>query len=230
MKISFSHPWEVSVSEARSLQQQLRQYVDLIHVPNAIRTVAATDISYNRRNPRLYAALVVVRLPDFHVLQVLTGTAKATFPYVPGYLSFREIPVLLPLFRRLQQDFDVLLCDGQGLAHPRRFGLACHLGVLLNRPSIGCAKSLLVGHHAPVDSSKGSFRPLMDCGEQVGIVLRTRDHVKPVYVSPGHRMNFEVARRIVLQCVGRYRIPEPLRLAHIWVNKLRQADRVGGTS
>ena len=228
MKLVVSHRWDVTIKEARQLQMQLRERVSLTNGPSAddVRIVAAADISYNRKHPLLYAALVLVKLPEFQPIRILTNKARANFPYVPGYLSFREVPALLPLFQQLDVDFDVLLCDGQGLAHPRRFGLACHLGVLLDKPSIGCAKSRLIGEFNPVGMHKGDHTPLWDGQEQVGIVLRTRDGVKPLFISPGHRISYENARAIVLRCVRQYRIPEPLRLAHMWVNKIRENDKV----
>ncbi|MGH7405757.1 MAG: endonuclease V, partial [Candidatus Methylomirabilales bacterium] len=142
--------------------------------------------------------------------------------YIPGLLSFREAPAVLQAVTRLKRRPDCLLCDGQGIAHPRRFGLACHLGLLLDLPSIGCAKSVLVGEYQEPPEKRGGFRMLIDRGEQVGIILRTRDGVEPIYVSPGYRVSTQQAREIVLKATGGYRVPEPTRQAHLLVNRLRR--------
>jgi deoxyribonuclease V len=184
--------------------------------------VAGVDVSYDTRTPTVYAAVVLMRLHDHEILETATATRPATFPYIPGLLSFREAPAVLQAVTRLTRRPDCLLCDGQGIAHPRRFGLACHLGLLLDLPSIGCAKSILVGEYQEPPEKRGGFRMLIDRGERVGIILRTRDGVEPVYVSPGYRMSTQQAREIVLKATGRYRVPEPTRQAHLLVNRLRR--------
>ncbi|MGH7381337.1 MAG: deoxyribonuclease V [Candidatus Methylomirabilales bacterium] len=222
MKIRHLHRWDVSPAEAIRIQQALRGRLDLREVRRPIETVAGVDVSYDKGIPTVYAAVVVMRLHDQHILETATAVKPATFPYIPGLLSFREAPAVLQAFTRLKRRPDCLLCDGQGIAHPRRFGLACHLGLLLNLPSIGCAKSLLVGDDQKPAEKRGSFRMLIERGEQVGIILRTRDGVEPVYVSPGYRMSFTQARRIVLRAYGGYRVPEPTRQAHLVVNAVRR--------
>jgi deoxyribonuclease V len=162
----------------------------------------------------MYAAVVVVALPGLEVVETKRAAARARFPYIPGLFSFRELPPLLAAFRQIRTAPDALLFDGQGLAHPRRFGLACHAGILLGRPTVGCAKSILVGEHGRLGRARGSVADLISSGEVVGAALRTRAGVKPVYVSPGHLVDLPSALALVLDTTSRFRIPEPLRLAH----------------
>jgi deoxyribonuclease V len=187
------------------------------------RRIAGCDVSVEREAGRVFAAIVLLDWPGLDMVAVATAVGNADFPYVPGYLSFREGPVLEKAFARLPRRPDVAVFDGQGIAHPRRFGLACHLGVLWDVPSIGCAKSRLVGEAREPGAEKGDWTPLVDRGERVGSVLRTRTGVKPVWVSPGHRVDQAGARRVVLEACTRYRLPEPTRLAHREVNALRRA-------
>jgi len=222
MKVRRLHPWHVSPTEAIHIQHTLRRRLDLREYGGTIETVAGVDVSFDKYAPTLYAAVVVMRLNDRQILETATAVTTSTFPYIPGLLSFREAPAVLQAVKRLRRAPDCLLCDGQGIAHPRRFGLACHLGLLLDLPSIGCAKSLLVGKYREPARKRRSFRALLDKGEQVGIILRTKDGVAPVYVSPGHRMSFPRARKIVLDTHGGYRVPEPTRQAHLLVNALRR--------
>ena len=151
--------------------------------------------------------------PQLDLVEEVTATAPTTFPYVPGLLSFRELPAVLAAFDRLRQPPDLLLCDGQGIAHPRRFGIAAHLGVLLDRPTIGVGKSKLIGEHDPVGDVRGASVPLRDHGQTIGVVLRSRQHVRPIYISIGHRISLATAVEYVKRCLGRYRLPEPIRLA-----------------
>jgi deoxyribonuclease V len=222
MKTRRLHRWDVSPAEAIRIQEALRRRLDFREPRRPTETVAGVDVSYDTRAPMVYAAVVLMRLHDHEILETATATRAATFPYIPGLLSFREAPAALEAVTRLTRRPDCLLCDGQGIAHPRRFGLACHLGLLLNLPSIGCAKSVLVGAYQEPPERRGGFRMLTDRGEPVGIVLRTRDRVEPVYISPGFRMTTEHAREIVLKATGRYRLPEPTRQAHLLVNRLRK--------
>jgi len=189
------------------------------------RLVAGADVSFDRRSPELFAAVVVLDMASLAVVDHAVAHAPAGFPYVPGFLSFREIPPLLEAFEQLATRPDLLVCDAHGRAHPRRFGLACHLGVLLDLPSIGCAKSRLVGAHREPGPRRGAHVQLRDAGEVIGEVVRTRAAVKPVYVSVGHRVSLETARRLVLALAPRYRLPEPTRAAHALVNRLRRAAR-----
>jgi deoxyribonuclease V len=179
-----------------------------------VRRVAGVDISVDRPGGRATGAVVVLSYPELAVIEVAVARAPLTFPYVPGLLSFRETPVLREAFRRLAGPIDLLLVDGQGLAHPRRFGLACHLGLLLDAPAIGVAKSRLLGEHGPVGEEAGSRADLRDGAEVIGSVLRTRTGVRPLYVSIGHRVSLRQAEAWVLRCCRGYRLPEPTRLAH----------------
>ncbi len=208
------HPWEVSLEEAIRLQQALAAQVitDQPLPLTSVRLVAGIDVSVKDDISR--AAVVVVRFPALDVVERVMAERPTTFPYVPGLLSFREGAVILDALRRLESTPDVLLVDGQGTIHPRRIGIACHIGLFLDAPTIGCAKSLLVGHHAPLPPERGAWVPLRDRGEVIGVVLRTRDRVTPVYVSVGHRATLDDARQLVLACTSRYRLPEPLRAAH----------------
>lgn len=188
--------------------------------PRRVRLVAGADLAY-RRDGRAWAAVALVRLPDCSVVEVATATGRPSFPYVPGYLSFREGPLLLEAFGKLRQTPDLCLFDGQGLAHPRRFGLACHLGVLLDIPSVGCAKSRLVGEYREPGAQRGEWSPLRLDNRIVGAVLRSRDDVNAIFVSPGHRITLRNAVRWVLAC-SRTRVPEPIRLAEQVVNRLKR--------
>jgi deoxyribonuclease V len=225
MKALDLHPWRVSYEQALAIQAALRRRVRLTPLRRAPRLVAGADVAYSRPTHRMYAAVVVMELPSFEVVETAESVSMARFPYIPGLFSFREIPPLLRAFRRLRSVPDVILFDGQGLAHPRRFGLACHAGVLLATPTIGCAKSRLVGEHADVGTRRGDRADLRVDGEVVGVALRTRPTVKAVYVSPGHRVDIASAVDLVLATSQRFRLPEPLRLAHHATNALmRRTD------
>jgi deoxyribonuclease V len=202
------------VAEARAIQEALRRQVITRDRLGPIERVGGVDASYDRAAGTTRAAVAVLGFPGFEFLARRVARRRTRFPYVPGYLSFRETPVLLAALARLKLRPDVILCDGQGLAHPRRFGLACHLGVLLDVPSIGVAKSRLVGTHASVPEERGAWVPLRDGRETIGAVLRTRAGVRPVYVSIGHRVGLSTAVEIVLRCAPRFRLPEPIRCAH----------------
>jgi deoxyribonuclease V len=191
-------------------------------LPRRLRRVAGADVSYDRGSPVLFAAVVVLDPASFAVIESAGVESRARFPYVPGYLSFREIPPLLEAFAKLAARPDLVVCDGQGRAHPRRFGLASHLGVLLDLPTIGCAKSRLVGEHREPGPLRGASAALRHEGEVIGTVLRTQDGVKPVYVSVGHRVTLAAARRTILALAPRHRLPEPVRAAHAEVNRLRR--------
>jgi deoxyribonuclease V len=180
------------------------------------------DVSTVRFGTAVHAAVVLFDLDASAVVEVATASAEAAFPYVPGLLSFRELPVVLAAFRKLQGVPDVVLVDGQGIAHPRRLGIACHLGLWLGVPAIGCAKSRLCGEHGAVGAMQGDTVPLLLDGEEVGRVLRTRDRVRPLYISPGHQVSIERSVQVVLSCGRGYRLPEPTRQAHIASNRVRQ--------
>ncbi|RMH58785.1 MAG: endonuclease V [Bacteroidetes bacterium] len=214
LTLHHAHPWDLTPREAIALQRDLAPLVRETPLPHPVRTIAGIDVSI--RGDRAQAAIAVLRLPDLHLVDEVLWRAEVPFPYVPGLLSFREIPVILPALERLHVRPDVLMTDSQGRAHPRRFGLACHLGVLLDWPTLGVAKTRLTGRHGPLGPEKGARTPLLapDADETLGMVLRTRANVHPVYVSVGHRMTLADAVELTLACAPRYKIPEPTRQAH----------------
>ena len=214
MKLALSHSWDLSVSEARALQAQLAQKVvpTTTFNPKDVHTVAGLDVSFKGKVAR--AAVVVLRLPDLSPVDCSTAETAVTFPYVPGLLAFREGPAVLAALESLRIWPDLLIFDAHGLAHPGRIGLACHLGVLLDLPSIGCAKSRLIGQAAEPGDRVGSWSPLCDGDEIIGAVVRSRSGVSPLYVSIGHRIDLETAIDMVLQCTKGYRLPETTRYAH----------------
>jgi deoxyribonuclease V len=222
--------WDLTPAEAREEQIRLRGQVRIepLNV-DSVRLAAGSDISFDRGSDRVFAGFVTLRLPALEVVERAGLESVARFPYIPGLLSFREIPPLLEAWDRLEAKPDAVIADGHGYAHPRRFGIACHLGLLLDLPSAGCAKSILVGSHEPVGEAVGDWQPLIHRDEVVGAALRTRVGVTPVYVSVGHRVDLESAIALVLRCGGRTRVPETTRQAHQFVNELRRAARdVGG--
>ncbi len=188
-----------------------------------IRVVAGADVSYDKQSNRFFAGVVVFKLgKQFEKIEESTAVGKAEFPYIPGLLSFREAPILLKAFKKLKSNPDIILFDGQGIAHPRHFGLASHIGLILDKPSIGCAKSRLVGEYVGVKDIAGEYSKLFYKNKVVGAALRTKVHTNPIFVSPGHKTNLTFAIRIALKTCRGYRIPEPIRQAHVLVNKLRK--------
>jgi deoxyribonuclease V len=215
MQVPDLKEWPSDTAEARSVQERLRGRVVTADRLGRVRTVAGIDVGYERRGRLARAAAVVLDFPALTLREQAVARTPSRFPYVPGLLSFREIPAVLAVLKKLHTIPDLILCDGQGYAHPRRFGLACHLGVLLDVPTIGVAKSRLIGEpRCPLTMAKGSRVPLVDAGEVIGAVLRTRAGVKPLYVSVGHRVSLETAIDYVLACCPRYRLPETTRFAH----------------
>ena len=222
MKFKDLHPWDLTPKQAIAVQKQLAGRVLLASaLPESLNTVAGVDVSYKKWGRLFHAAVVVLDYQSMTVLETVTASGVCSFPYVPGLLSFRELPVLLQAFARLATVPDVILADAQGVAHPRRLGLACHLGLWLDLPTIGCAKSRLCGVHEEPGAAKGCWVPLLDAGEEIGRVVRTRARVKPLYVSPGHKVDFDAALDIVFQCSRGYRLPEPTRQAHLLSNRVR---------
>jgi deoxyribonuclease V len=221
------HDWDLSPREAVQLQKTLRERVRLAPLGREIETVAGADISFNKFSPVLYAGIVVLRLPSLEVLEEVGVVGETKFPYVPGLLSFRESPPLLEAWAKLKCEPDAVMFDGQGIAHPRRVGIASHVGLLINRPTFGCAKSILVGRHEELAEERGSWQPLVDPKnrETIGAALRTKTRVQPIYVSPGHLIDLAGAIDLTLRSDGGYRQPEPTRRAHLLVNALRRGER-----
>ena len=228
MDFSPLHPWDMTPREAVGLQRRLAERIGLQdRAPSRLKRIAGVDVSYRRRALRFHAAVVVLDFPDLQVVETATASGQVDFPYVPGLLSFRELPILLEAFRGLQTVPEVILVDGQGIAHPRRLGLASHLGLWLGVPTIGCAKSRLCGDAEEPREQCGAWTRLMDGDEEIGRVVRTRDRVKPLYISPGHHIDLKRAVEIVLQCGRGYRMPEPTRQAHLLSNRLRRQTEDG---
>ncbi|OXM65213.1 endonuclease V [Amycolatopsis vastitatis] len=205
--------WPSTIEEALATQERLRGRVDLTDdLPELPPTVTGLDVAYDDAGG-IAAAVVTLETAGLTVVEERTHRAKAVFPYEPGLFAFRELPPLLAALDRLERTPDILVCDGHGLAHPRRFGLACHLGVLTGLPAFGVGKTPFIGSHEPPPASRGCSAPLVDAGELVGAVLRTQDGVKPVYVSAGHRIGLAHACRLTLALTPRYRLPETTRHA-----------------
>ena len=207
------HAWAVSPKRAVAIQRQLAGRVRQTPPRAPIRLVAGVDLAFSRDGAQCIAGVVVWDLDRGEVVEERLAVRRLRFPYVPGLLSFREGPAILAALRRLRCTPDALICDGHGLAHPRRFGIACHIGVICECISVGCAKSRLVGEHAEPAARRGSRRPLTHRGERIGTVLRTRDGVKPIFVSVGHRIDLASCERLVLRCGAGRRLPEPTRRA-----------------
>jgi deoxyribonuclease V len=206
--------WPTQVKEARIIQQQLREQVIHKNEVGDIELVAGVDVGFEDNGKTTRAAVVVLNFPALTLHEQAIVRIPTCFPYVPGYLSFRELPGVMQALQQLRSTPDLVLCDGQGIAHPRRFGLACHLGVLSGLPTIGVAKSRLIGQYQEPAASKGAWAPLLDKGETVGAVLRTRDHIRPLFISIGHRVDLPTAIDYVLRCTTRFRLPETTRWAH----------------
>ena len=221
------HDWNLTPREAVELQKQLRARVRVEPLKRKIETVAGADISFNKFEPTVYAGLVVLRLPTLEVVEEVGVVSETKFPYVPGLLSFRETPSVLEAWAKLKTEPDAVMFDGQGIAHPRRVGIASHVGLLIARPTFGCAKSVLVGKYAEPAAARGSWTPLVDPknDETVGAALRTKNNVQPIFVSPGHLIDLAGALELTLACDGGYRQPEPTRRAHLLVNALRRGER-----
>lgn len=206
------HEWPTTVEEARQIQQQLRSAVIIQDQLGNVTRIAGVDAGFT--DDQAHAAIVVLDYPSLQPIDYAEAYRSLTFPYVPGFLSFREAPVILDALEKLQIQPDLIICDGQGLAHPRRFGIACHIGVLTDIPAIGCAKSRLVGKHDPLPEERGAYVSLSGDGEEIGVVLRSRAGVKPLYISAGHRISLPTAIQYIMGCVTKYRLPAPIRAAH----------------
>jgi deoxyribonuclease V len=224
MIIPESHSWDLTPREAVALQRELAAQTVTDRPLTSCSLIAGADVSYDRFSSTFFAGVVVLRTEDLTVVERRGVMGKCTFPYVPGLLSFREAPIVLDAFRLLDAAPDAVMCDGQGLAHPRRMGLACHLGLWLKTPCFGCAKTWLIGDYEEPDLLAGSTTPLVDGDTVLGSVVRTKTRVNPVYVSPGHLIDHGSAVHWALASCRGYRVPEPTRQAHLFVNELRRGD------
>lgn len=211
----------ISLIDATNIQNQLRNKVSLITQNSSITTIAGADISHNKDTDIVYAGIVVLSYPQMIPLSYSLVIAKTTFPYIPGYLGFREVPAILQAWNQIPEKPDLMILDGQGITHPRRMGIASHFGVLTDHPSIGCAKNMLYGDYKPLGLKKYNDSPIISQGEHIGFVLRTKDGVKPVYISPGHKVSVNDSLELMRPCILKHRIPEPTRLAHEKVNLFR---------
>jgi len=222
MNVLDIHSWYVSIEQATELQRELRSRITVSAVDlDKVRYVAGVDVSFSRGSNLIFAAIVVLTYPALDFVEVKTAAKETSFPYIPGYLSFREGPAVLEGFKKIEQEPDVVIFDGQGIAHPRGLGIASHLGLFIDKPSIGSAKSVLVGKYEEPDIGRGSTSPLMKDGVQVGVALRTRAGVSPVFVSVGNKIDIAGAVEVILTSAPRYRIPEPIRKAHSFSNEVR---------
>jgi len=222
MKIKYLHNWDVCYADAVSLQYELAGRLVLKDQKTSkLKKIAGADISYSKNDDLFFAGVVVLNADTLEIIEVSSSIDCVSFPYIPGLLSFREAPVLLKAFAKIKGIPDIVMFDGQGIAHPRRLGLASHMGLFLDLPTMGCAKKKLVGDFEEPGIKKGSCSELIHRGEKIGAVLRTKDKVKPVFISPGHRMGLSRAIEAALHCCNGYRIPEPTRQAHLLVNRLR---------
>lgn len=221
MHIQSLHSWELEYGQARRLQSELAGKIRLVSLRGKGELVGGLDCAFSKDGKRIGAVCVVMSVEQLKIVEVVQAVREVEFPYVSGLLSFRESPVCIAAAAKIKNVPNVFIIDGQGIAHPRRFGLACHLGLFFDRPTIGCAKSRLTGNYEEVGLEKGSFSTLMHKGERIGAVVRTRSNVKPVFVSPGHKCTVNDAVRVVLECVTKYRLPEPTRMAHQLVTKMK---------
>ncbi len=223
MKTIDLHSWRLSPSQAKQIQIEFAPKVKSTNLFKIPKIIAGTDISYNKKDPIGYAGVVLLKADSLDIIEEFTLKGELTFPYVPGLLSFREGPLLIKLLQKVHPIPDLIFFDGHGIAHPRRFGLAVHLGLFLNSPTIGCAKSRLVGSYKEPDNKKGSVSNLIDeNGFTLGSVIRSKENCKPIFISQGHKINLKDSIEWTLKCTDRYRIPEPTRLAHLLVNRFRK--------
>ena len=221
MKYVNLHPWNLQYSEAIKIQQELRDQLVLEAPKIDLKLVAGADVSYSKGADVFFSSVIVLEMPGMNIIEEATAEGNVNFPYIPGLLSFREAPVLIKAFEKVKTIPDAIIFDGQGIAHPRGVGLASHMGLVLDLPSIGCAKKNLVGSYKPVGGEVGDHTPIEFRGDVVGAALRTKSNVKPVFVSPGHKMDIPSAIEIVMKTCRGYKLPEPTRQAHLLVNRAR---------
>lgn len=219
---------KITPSEAKELQERLRKKIILQELKNEPELVAGADISFNRGSDVMHAAMVVVDLQSMQPVARSLVSDKTNFPYIPGLLAFRELPSLWKAWQQLRIKPDVLILDGHGIAHPRRMGIATHFGLEIEHPTMGCAKNILTGSHGKLPAKKRAAADLIDGGEKVGIALRSRTNVNPIYISPGHKLSFDDAYTIVMRTLTKYKLPRTTRLAHQWANKLRRGEVEAG--
>jgi deoxyribonuclease V len=222
MEQVIQHPWNLSPKDAIKLQERLREYILLKNGFDKIDKVAGADVAFKEGNA--YGVVMLFRYPSLELVEERVTVRKITYPYIPGLLTFREAPVLLDALLKLREEPDIIIFDGQGIAHPRSMGLATHIGVLIRKPTIGCAKSRLIGEYTQPGIKKGEMSELTFKGNIIGTVLRTRDKVKPLFISQGNLIDFSTSVRVILKCSRGYRLPEPTRLADIRTKQVKKLD------
>lgn len=219
-----THYKTIEPAEAKELQKNLRQKISLDPLGSSPKFVAGADISCDYGSDVMHAAIILLELPNLKPIAGALCSDETPFPYIPGLLAFREMPVLLGAWNQLQIKPDVLILDGHGLAHPRRMGIATHFGIEVDHPTIGCAKNILTGTHSELEIEKGATADLIEEDEKVGFALRSRTGVNPVYISPGHQLSFDDAYSIVMKVLTKYKLPKTTRLAHQYANRLRKGE------
>lgn len=220
--------WNVSPEEARNLQLELRKQIQIEPLPTAVRLIAGADISFNKYESTVYAGIIILDIDSLQPVAHSLTISEAHFPYIPGLLSFREIPSLLKAWEQLAIKPDVVMVDGHGIAHPRRLGIAAHFGLATNTASLGVAKKKLYGKYEEPATTAGNYTDLKQGDEILGYVYRTKKNVKPVFISPGHKISLQDALHLTSRCTGKYRLPEPTRQAHLLVNRLRRGELRAG--
>ncbi len=228
MPEAISHAWNLTPAEAIELQKKLRSQIQLMPLQKAIKLIGGTDMSYNKFSDVIYAGIILLNAETMQVVGHSLVVDQMQFPYIPGLLSFREIPSLIKAWEQLKEKPDIMLVDGHGIAHSRRMGIAAHLGLLTQTPTIGCAKKILYGKYQEPAPEKGSYSPIYDKDEIIGFALRTKDKVQPMFVSPGNLITLEETVDFVMRCTRGYRLPEPTRQAHNTVNALRRGELAAG--
>ncbi|MBB4078460.1 deoxyribonuclease V [Lewinella aquimaris] len=221
------HDWNLDPTAAVQLQKALRERIALTPLAKSVRLIGGADISFNMYSDIFHAAIVVLDYRSMEVVDSAYFTQTVTFPYIPGLLSFREIPTLLRAWEKLEQKPDVVMVDGHGIAHPRRMGIATHFGLVTGVPTLGCAKKILTGKYREPGTERGEASPILDGHETIGYALRSKRNVKPIFVSPGHLLDLEGALEIARHCVLKHKLPEPTRLAHLMVNDYRRSANAG---
>lgn len=227
MNIEYNYN-HLTIPEATQIQLELKKKINLLPMTKKVETVGGADISFNKLEKTVYGGIVLFRFPSLIPFAYSLVKVDVNFPYVPGYLAFREVPALMKAWEQLPEKPDLLLVDGHGLAHPRRLGIASHFGALTGQTSLGCAKKILCGKYEEPNLHRGSSTPIIHQSEQVGWALRTKNKVKPIFVSPGYGLSMDDSLHIVVECLGKYRIPEPTRLAHEYVNRCRVGELTEG--
>jgi deoxyribonuclease V len=225
--MTINHPWNVTPKEAIAIQDTLRNEVKLCKLDKEIKYIAGADVSFNKHEKDIYAGIIVLTFPDSKIIEQSLVKDIMEFPYIPGLLSFREIPALMKAYNKLKNMPDVVIVDGQGIAHPRRLGIASHFGILADVPTIGCAKSLLFGTYEDVPNELGSFSYIKNRNDEkeiIGTAYRSKKNSKPLIISPGHKITLEESIEMVSKSITKYRLPEPTRLAHELVNKFRRGE------